>query len=68
MMMKKIASVLLLLSVLVSAGCTGDVETTDDSTRVQTDLPKVEVGEGRPDLDPRTDDDIDVDTPAPGDN
>ena len=68
MMLKKIASVLLLLSALMTAGCTADVETTDDSTRVQTDLPKVEVGERTPDLDPRTDDDIDVDTPAPGDN
>jgi hypothetical protein len=67
-MMKKIATVLLMFSALASTGCTGDVETTDDSTRVQTDLPKVEVGEGTPDLDPRTDDDIDVDTPAPGDN
>ncbi|HJQ80214.1 MAG TPA: hypothetical protein VJ828_09675 [Lacipirellulaceae bacterium] len=68
MMTKKVASSLLLFSAIVISGCTGSVETTDDSTRVETDLPKVEVGDRKPDLDPRTDDDIDVDTPAPGDN
>jgi hypothetical protein len=68
MMMKKVASTLLLFSSIVISGCTGSVETTDDSTRVETDLPKVEVGDRKPDLDPRTDDDVDVDTPAPGDN
>jgi PBP1b-binding outer membrane lipoprotein LpoB len=68
MMTKKVASALLLFSAIVISGCTGNVETTDDSTRVETDLPKVEVGDRKPDLDPSTDDDIDVDTPAPGDN
>jgi hypothetical protein len=67
MMTKKVASTLL-FSAIVMSGCTGSVETTDDSTRVETDLPKVEVGDRKPDLDPRTDDDVDVDTPAPGDN
>jgi len=43
------------------------VKTTDDSTEVKVDLPKVQVGDKKPDLDPRTDDDIDVDTPLPGD-
>jgi hypothetical protein len=68
MIMKKVASVLVLFSAIVINGCSGSIETTDDSTRVETDLPKVEVGDRKPDLDPRTDDDIDVDTPAPGDN
>jgi hypothetical protein len=45
--------------------CTGNVETTDDSTKIE--VPKVEVGDEAPDLDPRTDDDVDIDTPAPGD-
>ncbi|HEY3392768.1 MAG TPA: hypothetical protein VGK58_08675 [Lacipirellulaceae bacterium] len=67
-MMKKVASALLLYSAIAINGCSGNVETTDDSTRVETDLPKVEVGDRKPDLDPSTDDDIDVDTPAPGDN
>jgi hypothetical protein len=50
------------------AGCTGDVETTDDSIKTEIETPKVEVGDKTPDLDPRTDDDVDVDTPAPGDS
>jgi hypothetical protein len=50
-----------------SVGCTGDVETTDDSIKVEAEVPKVEVGEETPDLDPRTDGDVDVDTPLPGD-
>jgi hypothetical protein len=67
-MTRKITTFLLLLLATTIAGCSGSVETTDDSTRVETDLPKVEVGDQKPDLDLRTDDDIDVDTPAPGDN
>jgi hypothetical protein len=66
--MRKTSSILLLFSAMAIAGCSGSVETTDDSTRVETELPKVEVGDRTPDLDPTTDDDIDVDTPAPGDN
>jgi hypothetical protein len=67
-MTRKFITFLLLLLATTIAGCSGSVETTDDSTRVETDLPKVEVGDQKPDLDPRTDDDIDVDTPVPGDN
>jgi hypothetical protein len=62
------ACTLFILMAMAVAGCSGNVETTDDSTRIDTELPKVEVGDQKPDLDPRTDDDIDVDTPAPGDN
>jgi hypothetical protein len=51
----------------VLVGCTANVETTEDSTKVEAEVPKVEVGEQPVDLDPSTDDDIDVDTPAPGD-
>jgi hypothetical protein len=53
---------------IATAGCTADVEPTDDSVRVGAEVPKVEIGERSPDLDIRTDDDVDVDTPAPGDN
>jgi hypothetical protein len=67
-MVCKITTFLLLLFATTMTGCSGSVETTDDSTRIQTDLPKVEVGDRKPDLDPATDDDIDVDTPMPGDN
>jgi hypothetical protein len=48
-------------------GCRAEVETTDDSVRVGAELPRVERGEQPLDLDPQTDDDLDVDTPAPGD-
>jgi hypothetical protein len=68
MTMYRIAGILFILMAAALAGCSGNVETTDDSTRIETEVPKVEVGDRKPDLDPGTDDDIDVDTPAPGDN
>jgi hypothetical protein len=67
MMKHHAASLLVLAMSLGPIGCTGDVETTDDSVRVETEVPKVEIGEGEVDLDPRTDHDVDIDTPAPGD-
>lgn len=48
-------------------GCSGDVSTTDDSTKIELEGPKVETGDEPIDMDPSTDDDIDVDTPLPGD-
>jgi hypothetical protein len=68
MTMYRIAYILFILIAVAVAGCSGNVETMEDSTRIETEVPKVEVGDRKPDLDPRTDDDIDVDTPAPGDN
>jgi len=66
--MNKRAILPLLLTLAVGPiGCTADVETTDDSVKVEAEGPKVEVGEETPDLDPRTDDDVDVDTPLSGD-
>ena len=56
-----------MFAALVVAGCTADVETTDDSHRVTVETPKLETGDQPPDLDPTTDDDVDIDTPAPGD-
>lgn len=52
----------------VAAGCTGDVKTTDDSIKLETEIPKVEVGPETPDLNPKTDDDVDIDTPLKGDS
>jgi hypothetical protein len=52
---------------LATSGCRADVETTEDSTRVEAEGPKLEIGEKPVDLDPSTDDDLDIDTPAPGD-
>jgi hypothetical protein len=48
-------------------GCRAEVETTDDSHQIEVEVPKVDVGDEPVDLDPATDDDVDVDTPAPGD-
>jgi hypothetical protein len=50
-----------------TVGCTAKVDTTDDSTKVEVEGPKLEVGDKPVDMDPSTDDDVDVDTPAPGD-
>jgi hypothetical protein len=55
------------LILLTAVGCSGDVSTTDDSTKIEVEVPKVEIGDEAPDLDPATDDDVDIDTPAPGD-
>jgi hypothetical protein len=52
---------------LLVCGCTADVQTTDDATRVTVETPKVETSGQQPDLNPATDDDVDIDTPLPGD-
>jgi hypothetical protein len=65
--MKSLCCSVVVALAVCTVGCTGDVETTDDSIKVEAEVPKVEVGEETPDLDPRTDDDVDVDTPLPGD-
>jgi hypothetical protein len=57
----------LLLTGFLLTGCTAEVQPTDDSERISVEVPKVEVGDEPVDLDPATDDDIDVDTPMPGD-
>jgi hypothetical protein len=56
-----------LLSGIAACGCTADVTPTEDSQRVSVEVPKVDVGDDQVDLDPGTDDDVDVDTPLPGD-
>ncbi len=67
-MKSRITACCLLASALATAGCAGDIETTDDSIRTEVETPKVELGEEPVDLDPRTDEDVDIDTPAPGDS
>lgn len=57
-----------ILTAALLTGCSGEVQTTEDAVHVEADVPKVEVGEADVDLNPETDDDIDIDTPAPGDN
>jgi hypothetical protein len=56
-----------LFAVFTLVGCMAEVQETPDSTKIEVETPKVEVGDAPVDLDPRTDEDIDVDTPAPGD-
>ena len=63
--MRKAPCFLLLLTA-AAAGCSADVQTTDDSLRMEAEVPKVEVND-TPDLNPATDSDVDVDTPKPGD-
>jgi len=48
-------------------GCGADVRTTEDSTKIEVQVPKVEVGKAPIDLNPDTDKDIDIDAPLPGD-
>ena len=66
--MKYLMPQVLLLIAVGTFGCSGRVATTEDSVRVEGEVPKVEVGDAPIDMDPRTDGDIDIDTPAPGDN
>jgi hypothetical protein len=55
------------LLIAVVSGCSADVQTTGDSVKLEAEVPKIEV-QGTPDLNPKTDHDVDVDTPKPGDN
>ena len=64
----RLLGTLSLLLASATLGCSGDVETTEDSTKIEAEVPKVETGDADVDLDPTTDDDVDIDTPAPGDN
>jgi hypothetical protein len=57
---------LLMLS-LFAIGCAAEVKTTEDSTKFEVEVPKVEVKDKKPDLNIKTDDDVDIDTPRPGD-
>jgi hypothetical protein len=65
--MRYVPAILVSTALAVMGGCKAEVSQTDDSTKLEVEGPKVEVGEKTPDLDPRTDDDVDVDTPLPGD-
>lgn len=67
MTMTRIFAAALVSFGLATLGCQGDVGTTEDSTRIEAEVPRVETGEEDVDLDPRTDDDVDIDTPLEGD-
>jgi hypothetical protein len=64
----KLSSILVAAALLIAPGCAGEVTTTDDSTKLEVEGPKLETGEGETDLDPSTDDDVDIDTPLEGDS
>jgi hypothetical protein len=51
----------------LALGCTAEEQPTEHSQRISVEVPKEEVGDEPVDLDPATDEDLDVDTPAPGD-
>lgn len=61
-------TLLFLFAAIATSGCDGGASTTDDSTKLEMEVPKVEVGNAPMDLDPSTDDDVDVDTPLKGDS
>jgi hypothetical protein len=65
--MKTLCLATLVLVAVANLGCRADVETTEDSTKLELEGPRVETGSRPLDLNPGTDDDLDVDTPAPGD-
>tara|TARA_R110002020_G_scaffold215175_7_gene422307 strand:+ start:341 stop:544 length:204 start_codon:yes stop_codon:yes gene_type:complete len=66
--MRYLAGIMVLGSLcFIATGCDGDVETTEDSTKIELEVPKVDLGNEPADLDPTTDDDVDIDTPLEGD-
>jgi hypothetical protein len=66
--MRYIGIGLVTVAVLCSTiGCSAKVDTTEDSTKVEVEGPKLDLGDQPVDADPSTDADVDVDTPAPGD-
>ena len=60
--MKTTLAILIAALLSVSPGCSAKVESGPDSVKVEAELPKVEVNK-LPDLNPKTDDDVDIKTP-----
>lgn len=58
----------LFVALAFAVGCSGSASTTDDSAKLELEVPKVEVGDEPLDLNPATDGDIDIDTPMKGDS
>ncbi len=58
---------LLMAMALGTLGCAQDADTTTPPATGEPSAPRIELGEEDVDLDPSTDDDVDIDTPAPGD-
>ena len=69
MRMKSLTSSLLsLLLCGAMIGCTDNAETVDEGVGADDGLPRVETSGEPTDLDPTTDDDVDIDTPIEGDS
>ncbi|QDS92835.1 hypothetical protein FF011L_15840 [Roseimaritima multifibrata] len=58
----------LCIAIATIVGCDGSADLTEDSTRLEVEVPKVEIGEEPVDMDLGTDDDVDIDTPVSGDS
>jgi len=63
--MKHFAVLIMTLVSLSLVACRAEVKPSNNSTKVEVEVPKVEIKK-TPDLDPRTDDDVDIKTPASG--
>lgn len=63
--MKHCAVLKMMVVSLSLVGCRAEVKPSNDSTKVEIEVPKVEVKK-TPDLDPRTDHDVDIKTPTSG--
>ena len=61
--MKTTLAILIAVLLATSPGCNAKVESGTDSVKVEAELPKIEVNK-MPDLNPKTDDDVDIKTPA----
>ncbi|QEG38450.1 hypothetical protein [Roseimaritima ulvae] len=58
----------LMLTSAAILGCDGEAGVTEDSTRLEVEMPRVDVGDEPLDMNPATDDDVDIDTPIEGDS
>ena len=63
--MKHFAVLIMMLVSLSLIACRAEVKPSNDSTKVEIEGPKVEIKK-TPDLDPRTDHDVDIKTPGSG--
>lgn len=61
-MKQSLGCVTLLLALFFVVGCRAEVKSTPNSNKIEVEVPKVEVNK-TPDLNPQTDDDVDVKTP-----
>ena len=61
--MRSIVCLALLFTSYSLVGCRAEVKSTPNSIKVEVEVPKVEIKK-TPDLNPKTDDDVDIKTPT----